>query len=564
MTDLLLQTHDRGRTLTDLLAFIAETYPEKRCHFVPDGSSMSFARMAADARRMAGGLRGHGVAPATLVGLLVPNSLDFVTAFFGVSAAGCVPTALPLPPSVSDMPAYARRLAHIMADGRIGAVIAHEKFAGLVAESLPGVVVHTVRDLVAAGAVAPPVEVEIDENALAFVQYTSGSTSAPKGVALTHRNVLAGIRAIASGIELGENDVCSLWLPLFHDMGLIGLLTGLAYGVTMYLWPPSVFLRAPAKWLADFARFGTTIYFGPNFSYEYLLTNVTEEELAALDLTPWRVAFNGGEHIDPGCLQRFSGYFSAAGFRPETMFPVYGLAEATLAVTFPVLGSTPRVEHAHAGALANERRFVRVDRLDPAARAVVSVGRPVLDHRVRVVGPDGAALADGTVGEIQIAGPAVMSGYLHRDPREAVDAAGWLATGDLGFVDDGELFVTGRAKEMIVVRGQNYYPQDVEALVRDVAGVNRGRCNAVVMAFPGHEYIALFAESASHTPADADALAETLRVTIERALQIDAVAVYVLKRGSIRRTTSGKYQRTLMGRLLFEGDLDTAMLATRE
>jgi acyl-CoA synthetase (AMP-forming)/AMP-acid ligase II len=419
-----------------------------------------------------------------------------------------------------------------------------------------------VPELVALDAVAPPAE--LDENALAFVQYTSGSTSDPKGVALTHRNVLAGIRAIASGIALNERDVCSLWLPLFHDMGLIGLLTGLAYGVTMYLWPPSVFLRAPAKWLADFARFGTTIYFGPNFSYEYLLANVTEEELAALDLSPWRVAFNGGEHIDPGCLQRFTGYFSAAGFRPETMFPVYGLAEATLAVTFPELGSTPRVEHANAGILSNERTFVRVDRLDPSARAIVSVGKPVLDTRVRIVDREGAEVPAGTVGEIQIAGPAVMSGYLHRDPREAVDAAGWLSTGDLGFVDGGELFVTGRAKEMIVVRGQNYYPQDVEALVRDVPGVNRGRCNAVVMAFPGHEYIALFAESASHTPADADALAQTLRVTVERALQIDAVAVYVLKRGSIRRTTSGKYQRTLMGRLLFEGDLDTAMLATRE
>lgn len=562
MTDTLLRTHDRGRTLTDLLAFVADAYPAKRCHFVPDGTSASFAALAAGAHRVAGGLHRHGVAPGTLIGLLVPNSLDFVTAFFGVSAAGAVPTALPLPPSVSDMPAYARRLAHIMADGRITAVIAHAKFAPLVAESLPGVAVHTVPDLAALDAPAPPLD--LDENALAFVQYTSGSTSDPKGVALTHRNVLAGIRAIASGIALSERDACSLWLPLFHDMGLIGLLTGLAYGVTMYLWPPSVFLRAPAKWLADFARFGTTIYFGPNFSYEYLLANVTEEELAALDLSPWRVAFNGGEHIDPGCLQRFTGYFSAAGFRPETMFPVYGLAEATLAVTFPELGSTPRVEHADAGILANERTFVRVDRLDPGARAIVSVGKPVLDTRVRVVARDGSALPEGRVGEIQIAGPSVMSGYLHRDPREAVDAAGWLATGDLGFVDGGELFVTGRAKEMIVVRGQNYYPQDVEALVRDVPGVNRGRCNAVVMAFPGHEYIALFAESASHTPADADALAETLRVTVERALQIDEVAVYVLKRGSIRRTTSGKYQRTLMGRLLFEGDLDTAMLATRE
>ncbi len=311
----------------------------------------------------------------------------------------------------------------------------------------------------------------------------------------------------------------------------------------------------------------------PDFGYDQLVAAVSPEEAATLDLSRWRIAFNGAEPVSERSVRAFLDRFAPAGFRPEAMFPVYGMAEATLPVTFPPLGRGPRFEWVDRAALATRALALPVPLHAPQARAVAAVGRPVRGMRLRVVDPLTETFCqDGEVGEIQIRGASVTSGYLRVGgatpggstpvgadaasaadgpsarppaPRAAAEftADGWLRTGDLGYLRCGELFVTGRSKEMITVRGENHYPQDVEAVARDVPGVSKGRCVAVAdRDDTGRERVLLIAETGAEGVA-AEALAAELRRRIRAALGLDAVVVHLVPPRSLPRTSSGKYQR---------------------
>jgi acyl-CoA synthetase (AMP-forming)/AMP-acid ligase II len=551
-----------GETVHDMLAAAAAARPDQVVRFPSEGAEISYRELADSARALA--VRLTSLDPDTAgpagglwrgepVGVLSPNAPEFLRSLFAVMAAGGAACPLPLPAGLADVAAYGDRLARIAEAAGLRLVLASPRLRQLtdhLATILPNLTfvsagpVDTVP--VDAGlAVAAPMDAaplpSVAPRDTAIVQFTSGSTSLPKGVRLTHRNVLAGLAAISEGIALGPADGGGFWLPLFHDMGLFGVLAGIRAGVPLHIWSPVSFVKRPARWLREFAASGATITAMPDFGYRTLAAAVSADEAAELDLSRWRVAFNGAEPVRWETVHEFTVRFAPSGFRAEGMLSVYGMAEATLAVTFPPLDRGPVFDWVGRDQLAAGGRAVTAPPGADGARAVAGVGGPVRGIELRVAGPDpGAARPDGVVGEVFIRGASVTEGYLGEAPRAA---GGWLATGDLAYTRDGEVFVTGRRKEMITVRGANYYPQDVEVIARDVPGVFRGHCAAVAgQGADGAEEVVLVAET-TLTGAAAGALAAEVRRRVAAGLGLTRVTVRLVGPRAIPRTSSGKVRR---------------------
>ena len=535
-----------GETLHQTLDAAAAKAPETLASFASERSAITLAELAASSTKLAGGLLAAGVAPGDRVGVLCPNEPRFLQALFAVSRTGAAACPLPLPATLNDLPGYVSRLARITAAAGVRHIVVTGQYGELI-DALDGVLdgVTLLRpdDLTGGSGAGLP---EVSPDDAAIVQFTSGSTATPKGVRLSHRNVLACLDAIVDGIEMGKaGDSGGIWLPLYHDMGLFGALSALLIGVPVTIWSPTSFVKNPARWLHKFATLGATIAPCPNFGYDYLLAAVPPEDVAGLDLSRWRIAFNGAETIAVDSIEAFCERFAPAGFRPETMFPVYGLAEATLAVTFPPLGRTPVYDFVDAGKLAADGLAVAVERGSSGARGVVGVGRAVRGIDVRVADPTddaGRVLGDGRVGEVQVRGASVTDGYLSDDPDlvQPFTVDGWLRTGDLGYARAGELYLTGRIKEMIVVRGVNYYPEDIESVVRALPGVYKRRCVAFTS---GTEAMALVVETPLDEAADRARLTAEILAGVNAATGLTELDVHLLPPRSIPRTTSGKLQR---------------------
>ena len=532
-----------SQTMHGLLGATAARRPDESIRFPSEGQTVSYRELSASAWLMAGELAAEGVRPGDNVGVLSPNAPEFFQSLFATSAAGGAACPLPVPLGPREMAGYGRQLSRIAEASRMRLVLISPRLGPLtssLAEALPEVRLRPAAVLGTPVAALPTVT----GDDCAIVQFTSGSTALPKGVRLTHRNVLAGLAAIAAGIALGEGDGGGFWLPLFHDMGLFGVMAGIQAGIPMYVWSPVSFIKSPVRWLREFLASDSTITAMPNFGYEMLTAAVSPEEAAALDMARWRVAFNGSEPIVADTVAAFTERFTPGGFRAEAMFGVYGMAEATLAVTFPPLGRGPAFEWVDRRALASTGRAMRVQPGAAGSRAVAGVGRPVTGLDLRIVEPvTGAPARDGTVGEVQIRGASVTTGYLGQTAEEAAASVtdGWLRTGDLAYARDGEVFVTGRRKEMITVRGANFYPQDVELIARAVPGVFRGNCVALAGA-DGAEEIMLVAETAA-AAADADELAARLRQRVAAELGLTAITVRLVAPRTIPRTSSGKVRR---------------------
>jgi acyl-CoA synthetase (AMP-forming)/AMP-acid ligase II len=533
-------------TLTDALDELAADRPDVAVAFPSMGEEISVRELADASRAIAASLVARGVAPGDRVGVLSRNSPSFLTLLFAVARAGAAACPLPLPTSVRDLGGYATRLTSVIAVADIRRVVVDEGLRGVASRLEPAlagaeVVTHAQLAADARGGALPAVA----PADLAIVQFTSGSTAVPKGVALTHRNVMAGIRAIAEGIDIRPGDRGGLWLPLFHDMGLFGTLSGTFAGIRMSVWSPAAFVKNPGRWLREFLAEGGTMSTAPNFGYESLVAAVPPDEVRDLDMRAWRVALNGAEPIPVPALERFLDHFAPAGFQPSSLLPVYGMAEATLAVTFPPLGRPPVTISVDRDRLAGDGVARDVGRDDPRARGLVGLGRPVRGIETRVVDALGAPLPDGRVGEIQIRGESVTSGYLTAAANTKQDPVdGWIETGDLGFQRFGDLFVTGRRKEMIIVRGVNFYPEDAESAVRDAPGLHRRRCVAFADSdADGAENITILGETALGDPAARARLADDLRAAVSVALGLREVAVHLVAPDVLPRTSSGKFQR---------------------
>jgi acyl-CoA synthetase (AMP-forming)/AMP-acid ligase II len=515
----------------------------------PDGSErvVTFAALRHSARVLGGALRSRGLDRGDYVALVVPEPDGFLTTFLGTSVAGLVPTPLVHPVYASDLGAYLDMVAPLVRAARARAIVTTASLLPMLRPLLTAA--PTVQFIAAwrelAGPAFPTSE-HADPETPALLQFTSGSTSQPKGVSLTHTNLAANVHAIGGpgGLGLGPEDTGVSWLPLFHDMGLIGLaLCPLYFRCRGVFLSPAAFLKRPVAWLRAISRHRGTISFAPNFGYEMCVRRVKESELEGLDLSSWRVAGCGAEPIQAATLEAFAGKFARAGFRASSLVAAYGLAEHTLAVTLAPRDRGLRVDTVHAGDLAAQRRAVPCLPDARDASRLVSCGRPFHNHGLRVVDDRGQPVAERVVGEILVSGPSVMQGYLSAPGTTAeVVRDGWLSTGDLGYLAEGELFVCGRRKETIIVSGRNYFPQDLEQIVNRVPGVRSGCVAAFAATRPGHpDHAVVVVETKGEVPADA-LQAEVRR----RVLQATGLAVHEIvlaPRGTIGRTTSGKLRR---------------------
>ncbi len=550
----------RLRTLPEALSAASGT--DEGFVFITDGGEVrrSFADLRQQALGVAHALRERGLRPGDLVALVIADAEPFLTALFGASLAGLIPASLYPPATMIDLPRYVEQTATILRTARACAVVTTAallpSFEALLAEC-PDLELVLSREALDGPPIESTARVALDD--LAFVQFTSGSTSAPKGVALTHRSLASNIAAIngPGGLGVRADDSGLSWLPLYHDMGLVGMTLGAMYSErSTVLLPPQTFVKRPVTWLRAISKYRSTISFAPNFAYDLCVRRVKERELDGLDLSCWRIAGCGAEPVHAPTLAAFAKKFASVGFRDTSFLPSYGLAEHVLAATFPPCGRAPRVESIGADDLT-ERRVARP--LDDNAVCprvtVVSCGMPLPGHQIRIVGEDGRELPEREVGEITLAGPSVMLGYYKEPALTAQTLSGkWLRTGDLGYLANGELFVCGRAKDVIIVNGRKYHPQDLEWGVDDVVGIRRGR--VVAFGLPqmgGPDRVAIIAEPSGTV--SADALVESIRRRIGDLCGLYVDDVVLVPSGAIGRTTSGKVQRAATKARYERGDL---------
>ena len=495
------------------------------------------------AARVAGALADLGVRPGERVALVLPTGPDFMDAFFGALLAGAVPVPLYPPVRLGRLPEYHATTARMLRLSGAGVLLSDGRVGRLLGEAVrragPRLGLRNVASLRESAAALAR---SADPGALALVQFSSGSTVDPKPVALSHRAVLAqtdALRALMPDDTPEDPQLGVSWLPLYHDMGLIGcLLSALTYPGPLVLLGPEVFLGRPALWLRAFSRHGGTISVAPSFAYAVCARRVKDEEMEGVDLSRWRMAMNGAEQVSVEAARRFSDRFSRWGFRPSALMPVYGLAEAALAVTFSPPRAPVRTVAVDPVALAREGRVL------PGGRRLASVGIPVPGVSVEVRAESGAAVPEGVVGRIYARGPSVMDEYLGQpEATRAVLDGGWLDTGDLGFVQDGELVVCGRVKDVVVLRGANHAPQEFEDALEGVAGVRAGCAVALGFVPPGGdgEELLLLVETAPHPGPD---LVDRIRAIVAERTGVRPHTVQLLAPGTLPRTSSGKLRRS--------------------
>ncbi|HEV7502182.1 MAG TPA: AMP-binding protein, partial [Vicinamibacteria bacterium] len=394
----------------------------------------------------------------------------------------------------------------------------------------------------------------------AFIQYTSGSTGAPKGVLLTHDNLFANIRAIGRGLDLRPTDVGVSWLPLYHDMGLIGTwLFCLHHGIPLALQSPLSFLARPERWLWAIHEHRGTLSPAPNFAFELCVRKVPDHALEGLDLSSWRVALNGAEPVSPETIDRFVARFGPCGFRREAMLPVYGLAESSVGLAFPPVGRVPRIDRVARAPFERERRAEPAAPSDGDALEFVSVGTALADHEIRLVDDSGADVEERTVGRLVFRGPSSTPGY-YRQP-EATAAitlpGGWLDSGDLAYSALGEIYVAGRGKDLIIKAGRNLVPQEIEEAAAAVRGIRRGCVVAFGVSRPelGTESLVVVAETRAVEAAARDRLSGLVTERVAAAIGIPPDVVALVRPGAVPKTSSGKIRRNATRELYLAGTL---------
>jgi acyl-CoA synthetase (AMP-forming)/AMP-acid ligase II len=517
--------------------------------------ALSYGELLERARRFGGGLQEWGIVPGDRIAIILPTGPAFFDAFFGALAAGAVPVPLYPPVRLGRLPEYHVRTAAMLRASRARLVVTDGRTRRVLGETLAGAEPELGLLLADEAPRSPLRKVERAVSELAFIQFSSGTTVAPKPVALGADQVLANCAAIREAIlrvhpeSESAPHVCVSWLPLYHDMGLIGaVMTSLSQPIDLVLIPPEAFIARPALWLRTIARHRGTISLAPNFAYALCLDRLADEGLAGLDLSSWRVALNGAEPVTPGVLDRFIERFARYGLPVEAVTPVYGLAEATLAVTFSDLRGRFRWRGFDRESLVLDGVAVPCE----DGVELVGLGRPVDGVELRIAGEHGEELDEARLGRVLVRGRSVMSGY-DGQPELTARAIrdGWLDTGDLGFLYKGDLHLFGRAKDVIVLRGRNHAPQDIEQSLDALDGIRTG-CTAAFGVVPDGdpgERLVVLAERATGWDGDDRALADEARARVTRATGLVPSAVVILAPGTLPRSSSGKIRRNEAHRL---------------
>jgi 1-acyl-sn-glycerol-3-phosphate acyltransferase len=548
---------DRTRSLVEVLEWHAQRHGERRhvLYLPGDGEpeELTYGDLLARSRAVAAGLARLGVGPGQSVGLMLPTGLEYFAAFFGAQRAGGVPVPLYPPARRSQIEDHLRRQARILETAGAEVLVTFSEvlpLARLLRAQLPGLRrVVTVSEL-SLGNTAPPA-VNVKEADLAFLQFTSGSTGNPKGVMLTHANLLANLRAIQAGADVRPDDVVVSWLPLYHDMGLIGCWMGsLYFGVPLVLMSPLTFLARPSRWLWAIHRHRATLSAAPNFAYELCVNKIPGEEIEGLDLSSWRMALNGAEPVSPEAMRRFIERFSRYGFNAGALAPVYGLAENSLALAFPPLGRPPRVDVVDRETFQRSGRAVPTPEDDPNALRFASCGFPLRDHEIRVVDDGGREVGERQEGRLEFKGPSATSGYF-RDPEATAKlvrgpGGDWRDSGDRAYVAEGEVYITGRVKDIIIRAGRNLYPHELEGAVGEVPGVRKG-CVAVFGSpdpATGTERLVVMAETRDRDEKSLETVRQAIQSVTVDLLGTPADVVALVPPHAVPKTSSGKIRRS--------------------
>jgi acyl-CoA synthetase (AMP-forming)/AMP-acid ligase II len=552
------------------------------------GSEASFSYTAIEraSARYGGALQALGLKKGDRVALILPTNEDFVLAFFGAMRAGIIPVPIYPPLGLGQLQSYLDNTRHIVGKSGARALVTSaqiKRLLGTVQESCPELeTIIAVEGIRESQEPLKPEKIGADDTA--FLQFTSGSTSRPKGVSLTHGNLMANIKCIMElGLQIKPEDVGISWLPLYHDMGLIGfVLAPLVYEVPIVYLSPLLFLKRPVTWFQAVTRHKGTIAYAPNFAYALAVKRIRERDLAGIDLQSWRVAGCGAEPIRPETLEGFADAFAKVGFKKEALLPSYGMAESSLAISFTELHEgmkTITVESAPLwddGAVKIAADTVSADAADTAVR-LVSCGPQFEAHSISIFAPDdnasATALGEDRVGEIRIKGPSVMKGYWEDTERTRETFAGeWMKTGDLGFLHERHLFICGRSKEVIIVNGRNYYPQDIEWEAGKVAGVRKGNIIAFGArdASGDRERVVVAFELQDTTVSEEQAvklgqqLATDVRKIVQEGIALTLDDVVPLPSGVLPKTSSGKLQRSKTRELYESGELVERKSARKE
>jgi len=541
-----------------------------------EGASLTFGELLEGAERVAADLAKRGIGRGDCVALMLPTSRDFFLVFAGTLLAGAIPAPIYPPFRADRIAEYAERQSAILSNAGARLLVTFREAASVakllkpLVPSLEGVA--TAEALTQSRAATPlGSQLHSRANDLALLQYTSGSTGNPKGVMLTHANLLANVRAIGEALGLRDDDVGVSWLPLYHDMGLIGAwLMPLYFNLPVVVLSPLAFLSRPVRWLRAFDRYRGTISAAPNFAYELAAAKISDDEIRGLDLSAWRAALNGAEPVLPATLDRFAGRFASCGFRRETLLPVYGLAEASLAVTIPPVGRGPIVDHLDRATFEQEGRAIpappSIPDGDPNVISFVSVGPPIPRHEVRIVNDRGEDVGERVEGQLWFRGPSATQGYYRNEAATVAifpegAAAGWVNSGDRAYRAGGEIYITGRVKDIIIHAGHNLYPHEIEDAVARVPGVRKGCVVAFGAPDPvvGTERLVIVAESREPAAAAAarERLVQAITAQVTETLGLPPDVVQIVRPNSIPKTSSGKLRRDAAKRLFLSGELNS-------
>jgi amino acid adenylation domain-containing protein/non-ribosomal peptide synthase protein (TIGR01720 family) len=546
-----VETETKLSTLIDLLRFRSLNEPTPTAYrFLADeeSASITYGELDLRARGVAALLQRKGLQQERAL-LLYPPGLDFIVAFFGCLYAGTIAVPVSWQQSKRGM----ARLQAIAADAQAACVLTTQRELSRVERGpWPRRIDWLASDEVAGDVAGDWREPATNGYALAYLQYTSGSTSTPKGVMVTHANVLENSAYIQHGFEHGPESVSLSWLPHFHDMGLVdGIIQPLYSGFTGLLMSPASLLQNPARWLEAISRYRVTHSGGPNFAYDLCVRRIDEAQRASLDLSHWSVAYNGAEPVRHDTLERFVAAFAACGFRREAFYPAYGLAEATLKVSGGRRGVGPVYCSVDASAL-EQHRIVLTETGAPDSRTLVGCGRAALGAGLAIVNSESLKPCErDEVGEVWVSGPGVAAGYWNR-PEETESTFNarlskcgrFLRTGDLGFVRDGELFITGRLKDLIIIRGRNHYPQDIERAMQQChAALTPDAGAAFSIEVESEERLVVVQEIESRRKNEAETIIETIRETIAEEFEIQPAALVLIRSGTLSKTSSGKVRR---------------------
>ena len=556
-----------AQTLVDALEWHAAHHPD-RLHLtvLQDDSTvlgtLTFGELAGKARSIARGLIARDVSPGDRVALMLPTSVDFFVAFFGVLYAGAIPVPIYPPMRLAQLEEHLRRQIGILRNAGACLLITMpegRRLAGLLRAQLDQLgAVESVADLAAAASSADLPQVT-DPDSIALIQYTSGSTGDPKGVVLSHANLLANIRVMGTAMDASSADIFVSWLPLYHDMGLIGAWLGcLHFAAPLYAMSPLSFLVRPESWLWAIHRFRATFSASPNFGFELCLTKIDDSNLTGLDLSSLRMVANGAEPVSPQTVRHFIERFAPYGFPHQAMAPVYGLAESSVGLAFPPLARGPVIDRVNRDALS--RRGIAEPAAPDDTKAVefVACGQPLPGHEIRIVDEAGFEVGERREGRLEFRGPSTTRGYFHNETKtRELFHNGWLDSADRGYMAGGDVYITGRIKDIIIRAGRHLYPQEIEEAVAEIPGIRKGGVAVfgVTDRTSGTERVIILAETReTDTGARAALQARAHEITTDIAGTPPDEIVLAPPR-TVPKTSSGKIRRSAAKELYESGHI---------